>query len=228
MIARALAAGVGRMVTISTRVKRFAGVLEIAEAHRRGLLLGRHASAQCRPRSLTSRPMNWFGWPAHPKVVAIGEAGLDYHYDKSPRPAQAQGFRTHIAAATGNRVASGDPCARRRRRHCRHSRRRKREGGFPLHPALFFVGPPACRNRRRARRLRVLLRHPHLQELGRTARHRRRRAARPSAGRNRRALSGAGAIPWKTKRAVPRDQHGARARRNDRRERRRDRRNHDR
>jgi TatD DNase family protein len=36
---------------------------------------------------------------AHPKVVAIGEAGLDYHYDKSPRPAQAQGFRTHIAAA---------------------------------------------------------------------------------------------------------------------------------
>jgi TatD DNase family protein len=35
----------------------------------------------------------------HPKVVAIGEAGLDYHYDKSPRPAQAQGFRTHIAAA---------------------------------------------------------------------------------------------------------------------------------
>ena len=36
---------------------------------------------------------------AHPKVVAIGEAGLDYHYDKSPRDAQAQGFRTHIAAA---------------------------------------------------------------------------------------------------------------------------------
>ncbi|MFL5085010.1 MAG: TatD family hydrolase, partial [Xanthobacteraceae bacterium] len=35
----------------------------------------------------------------HPKVVAIGEAGLDYHYDRSPRDAQAQGFRTHIAAA---------------------------------------------------------------------------------------------------------------------------------
>jgi TatD DNase family protein len=35
----------------------------------------------------------------HPKVVGIGEAGLDYHYDKSPRNAQAQGFRTHIAAA---------------------------------------------------------------------------------------------------------------------------------
>ena len=35
----------------------------------------------------------------HPKVVAIGEAGLDYHYDNSPREAQERGFRTHIAAA---------------------------------------------------------------------------------------------------------------------------------
>ncbi|MFT3805287.1 MAG: TatD family hydrolase [Burkholderiaceae bacterium] len=35
----------------------------------------------------------------HPKVVAIGEAGLDYHYDKAPRDAQARGLRTHIAAA---------------------------------------------------------------------------------------------------------------------------------
>jgi TatD DNase family protein len=35
----------------------------------------------------------------HPKVVAIGEAGLDYFYDHAPRDAQAQGFRTHIIAA---------------------------------------------------------------------------------------------------------------------------------
>src|SRR6202044_1647126 len=35
----------------------------------------------------------------HPKVVAIGEAGLDYHYDYSPRDAQEAGFRRHIAAA---------------------------------------------------------------------------------------------------------------------------------
>src|SRR5690606_23443377 len=36
---------------------------------------------------------------AHPKVVGIGEAGLDYHYDKAPRDLQAQGLRVHIAAA---------------------------------------------------------------------------------------------------------------------------------
>jgi TatD DNase family protein len=36
---------------------------------------------------------------SHPKVVGIGEAGLDYHYDLSPRAAQEQGFRLHIAAA---------------------------------------------------------------------------------------------------------------------------------
>jgi len=35
----------------------------------------------------------------HPKIVAIGEAGLDYHYDNSPRAAQEAGLRTHIAAA---------------------------------------------------------------------------------------------------------------------------------
>jgi TatD DNase family protein len=40
----------------------------------------------------------------HPKVVAIGEAGLDYHYDFSPRDAQERGFRTHIAAARASRL----------------------------------------------------------------------------------------------------------------------------
>ena len=36
--------------------------------------------------------------------MAIGEAGLDYHYDNSPRDAQAQGFRTHIAAARATKL----------------------------------------------------------------------------------------------------------------------------
>ncbi len=49
-------------------------------------------------RSSTSRPSGWSS-SRHPRCVAIGEAGLDYHYDSSPREAQAQGLRTHIAAA---------------------------------------------------------------------------------------------------------------------------------
>jgi TatD DNase family protein len=98
VIARALAAGVGRMVTISTRVKRFPGVLAIADAHE-----AVYCSVGTHPHNAAEEPdvtvADLVRLSGHPKVVAIGEAGLDYHYDKSPRPAQAQGFRTHIAAA---------------------------------------------------------------------------------------------------------------------------------
>jgi TatD DNase family protein len=98
VIARAVAAGVGRMVTISTRVKRFAGVLAIAEAHDEVFCsVGTHPHNAAEELHVTAAELVRLA--AHPKVVAIGEAGLDYHYDKSPRPAQAQGLRTHIAAA---------------------------------------------------------------------------------------------------------------------------------
>jgi TatD DNase family protein len=98
VIARAVAAGVGRMVTISTRVKRFAGVLGIAEAHDEVFCsVGTHPHNAAEELDVTVEELVRLS--AHPKVVAIGEAGLDYHYDKSPRPAQAEGFRTHITAA---------------------------------------------------------------------------------------------------------------------------------
>src|SRR4051812_4261293 len=86
------------MVTISTRVKRFAGLLDIAEAHEEVFCsVGTHPHNAAEEPDVTVDELVRLA--AHPKVVAIGEAGLDYHYDKSPRPAQAQGFRTHIAAA---------------------------------------------------------------------------------------------------------------------------------
>jgi TatD DNase family protein len=98
VVARAEAQDIGRIVTISTRVKRHADVLAIAE---------RFPNVYC---SIGTHPHNaheeldvgteeLVKRSSHPKVVAIGEAGLDYHYDYSPRPAQGQGFRAHIAAA---------------------------------------------------------------------------------------------------------------------------------
>jgi TatD DNase family protein len=98
IVARARTAGLARMVTISTRIRRHDEVLAIAE---------RFADVFC---SVGTHPhyaheeldiglADILARARHRKVVAIGEAGLDYHYDFSPRDAQEQGFRTHIAAA---------------------------------------------------------------------------------------------------------------------------------
>ncbi|MBZ9841941.1 TatD family hydrolase [Mesorhizobium sp. CA5] len=98
VVARALAAGIGCMVTISTRVKRFQQVLEIAESFNEVYCsVGTHPHNAAEELDVATDELVRLS--GHPKVVAIGEAGLDYYYDKAPRDAQAQGFRTHIAAA---------------------------------------------------------------------------------------------------------------------------------
>lgn len=98
VVARALAAGVGRMVTISTRVRRFGDVLAIAEAYPEVYCsVGTHPHNAHEELDVTAEELARLA--QHPKVVAIGEAGLDYFYDHSPREAQAAGLRTHIAAA---------------------------------------------------------------------------------------------------------------------------------
>jgi TatD DNase family protein len=98
IIARARAAGVERMVTISTRVKQFDRVLAIAEAHDEvWCSVGTHPHNAAEELDVTAADLVRLA--GHPKVVAIGEAGLDYFYDHAPREAQAQGLRTHIAAA---------------------------------------------------------------------------------------------------------------------------------
>ena len=98
IVERAARVGVARMVTISTRVRRFPDVLAIAEAFDAVYCsVGTHPHNAAEEPDVTAEELVRLS--AHPKVVAIGEAGLDYHYDKSPRDAQAQGFRTHIAAA---------------------------------------------------------------------------------------------------------------------------------
>ena len=98
VVARARAAGIERMVTICTRVRRHDAVLAIAERFPDDFCsVGTHPHYAAEELDVTAADLAAF--TRHPKVVALGEAGLDYHYDRSPRQAQERGFRTHIAAA---------------------------------------------------------------------------------------------------------------------------------
>ena len=98
IVARAQAARLSRIVTISTRVRRHAEVLAIAERFGHVYCsIGTHPHHAHEELDVTADEL--IAGTRHPKVVAIGEAGLDHHYDFSPRAAQEQGFRTHIAAA---------------------------------------------------------------------------------------------------------------------------------
>lgn len=98
IVQRALDAGIGRMVTICTRVRRFDAIRAIAEAYDAVYCsVGTHPHNAHEELDIT--PEMLVELSAHAKVVAIGEAGLDYHYDHAPRDAQALGLRRHIAAA---------------------------------------------------------------------------------------------------------------------------------
>jgi TatD DNase family protein len=98
VLARAREAGVGTIVTISTRVRRFPALRALVERHERLYCsIGTHPHNAAEEPDVTSDDLVRIA--AEPKVVAIGEAGLDYHYDNSPRAAQREGFLRHIAAA---------------------------------------------------------------------------------------------------------------------------------
>ncbi|WP_312795876.1 TatD family hydrolase [Tianweitania sp.] len=98
IVDRARAAGVGTMVTISTRVRQFDRLRAIVAAYDDvWCSIGTHPHQAGEEADVTLDEILRIA--EEPKVVAIGEAGLDYFYDKAPRDLQAQGFRTHIAAA---------------------------------------------------------------------------------------------------------------------------------
>jgi TatD DNase family protein len=102
IVARAHAAGVGAMLTISTRLDEFPGVRAIAEADPTiWCSVGAHPHEAADHAATTTTELA--GLAAHPRVIGIGETGLDFHYDLSPRDVQARVFRAHIAAskATG-------------------------------------------------------------------------------------------------------------------------------
>ena len=98
LIARAREAGVGRMVTIGVRMSQATKVKELAERHPEVWgTIGIH------PHNAGEGPLPTAEEIAaeanHPRIIGIGESGLDYFYDKAPRDAQAENFRRHIRAA---------------------------------------------------------------------------------------------------------------------------------
>ena len=98
MMERAAAAGVTRMITISTRVRRFQTYARLAEAHPNvWCTVGTHPLHVLEETDVTLDEV--LERAAHPKCVAIGEAGLDYHYDPSTAALQAASFRLQIEAA---------------------------------------------------------------------------------------------------------------------------------
>jgi TatD DNase family protein len=98
VLSRANAAGVTRCITISTHVSRTATYRALAESHENVYFsVGTHPHYADQELDITVDQL--VALSNHPKCVAIGEAGLDYHYDKSPREAQALGLHNHIAAS---------------------------------------------------------------------------------------------------------------------------------
>jgi TatD DNase family protein len=99
VLQRAAAAGVGTLVTICTKLTEFPRVAAIAEAHPAiWCSVGIHPhEAAHQPEATTAALLER---ARHPRVVGIGETGLDFHYDHSPRDRQAEVFRAHIAAAS--------------------------------------------------------------------------------------------------------------------------------
>ena len=98
VLARAEAAGVTGMVTISTHVEKFSTYAAIAERYSNvWCSVGTHPHHADQELHITVDELVRLS--AHPRCVAIGEAGLDYFYDNAPREAQATGLRRHIAAA---------------------------------------------------------------------------------------------------------------------------------
>lgn len=92
-------AGIGRMVTISTLISRYETYRALAEVDERIFFtVGTHPhNAEKEPESVAEDIADLAA--VHARCIGIGEAGLDYHYDNSPRDIQRKVFRTHIAAA---------------------------------------------------------------------------------------------------------------------------------
>ena len=98
MVDRARAAGVGCMLAINTKLKEYEEITALTERY-----ADVFGSVGIHPHEAENEPdvavAALVERSAHPKIVAIGETGLDYYYDNAPRDMQQRNFRAHIEAA---------------------------------------------------------------------------------------------------------------------------------
>lgn len=98
VIERARAAGIGLMVTICDRVSSFPAVRAIAEAHADiWCTVGTHPHEAKENPQLSAQSL--MALASHPRVVGLGETGLDFYYNHSPHDVQIEVFRAHVDAA---------------------------------------------------------------------------------------------------------------------------------
>ena len=95
LVAEARAAGVERMVTVGTDAERSAQAIAAARRHPGAVW----ATVGLHPHEASRGLDGLADLLAEPEVVAVGECGLDYHYDHSPRPAQREAFAAQVALA---------------------------------------------------------------------------------------------------------------------------------
>lgn len=98
VVARAQESGVGVMQTICTKMREFDAILAIAERYQNIF-----CSVGVHPHEADHEPMvtveELLEKTKHPKVIGIGETGLDFFYEHSPRKEQEESFRRHITVA---------------------------------------------------------------------------------------------------------------------------------
>ena len=99
VLARGRAAGISAIQTICTRLSKFEQVLALANAHENiWCSVGIHPHHVAEEENFTSSDLLALA-ERHAKIIGIGETGLDFYYDTSPRDQQESSFRKHIAAA---------------------------------------------------------------------------------------------------------------------------------
>jgi TatD DNase family protein len=140
VLARAADAGVGAIQTICTRLSQFDQVLALAEAHANiWCSVGIHPHHVAEEEEFEATDLLRIA-QAHAKVVGIGETGLDFHYDMSPRQEQAAAFRKHIEAARESALPVIVHTRSADRETCQILREEAEKGAFPGVIHCFSVG----------------------------------------------------------------------------------------